>query len=61
MITKFWHQNNLFQERGRDIGPCVMELKNESRRQQRVSKAIEFIEGKHKTLKSERGPDCVAA
>ena len=26
----------------------------------RVSKAIEFIEGKYKALKSERGPDWVA-
>lgn len=36
------------------------EWKNESRGQQRVNKAIEFIEGKYKALESERGPDWVA-
>ena len=44
----------------RDAGPCLTALKNESRGQQRVSKAIEFIEGKYKAPKNERGPDWVA-
>ena len=46
----------VLQDGGRDAGPFLMESKNESRGQQRVSKATEFTEGKHKALKSERGP-----
>ena len=49
----------LLQEGGRDAGPCLIESKNESRRQQ--SKAIEFIERKYQALKSERGRNWVAA
>ena len=54
-------ENLLLQEGGRDAGPCLTEWKNKSPGQRRASKAIEFIEGKYKALKSERGPDQVAA
>ena len=51
----------MLQECGRDAGPCLTESMNESLGKQRVRKAIEFIEGKYKALKSERGPNWVAA
>ena len=55
------HGSQLLQGGGRHAGPCLTESKNESQGQQRVSKVIEFMEGKYKALKSERGPDQVAA
>ena len=54
-------KNLVLQEGEEDTGPCLTESTNESRRQQRASKVIEFIEGKYKALKSERGPYWVAA
>ena len=45
-----------------ELGSCLMESKNESRRQRRVSKAIEVLVSKatQRVLKSERGPHRVA-
>ena len=50
----------LLQEGERDAGPCLVESKTESLKW-RVSKVIEFVEGKYTALKSERGPNWVAA
>lgn len=56
-VEKVASGGGVLQEDGRDSGPCrTEESEHESCGQQRVGKAVEFTERRHKALKSERGP-----